>query len=660
MSRKKGFGIYLSVFLLIAGIVFLMFMNNVSANCEIYSYPAPFDAASKGECDSLAQQKCSQDFPSLSPEGTYSNGECRVQCVNFDSCYSCGNKQQIEPFKCEMITDAATCQNSYFVTKETCESFKSFCTWWIGDSEQPEGCASDPANACDECGNGRIDGCEECDDYDYSTNPLPAATSGPDKKFSFNDNPPYNAGECIMNLPDDMGNSCKLNRCGDGYLDKSLDAGGNQKEECDDGNTDNSNKCSNLCKANPKILSGRFYIDPAYRAKTKAQRLFDPGSYAMTPFDDVICEVTTDMRLPEGYSLRGRIMSHDAFVQNFPTYLGGYLVSSSELNNGNPVYRWRISGWRNGWFDFGMEDLIKNVRAGHKVICKVNMVKDSDPYNSVDTESYNPEPGFSLCVKLLGDNSQIPITMKGLDYVGMRGRSNGLSPRGLVENEIGIYKNGFQKIDPFGSNLNAYPTLKKYKELSEYYVDLVEYDDSSFPISPNKYFAPSVFASLSEGSICKGGNLYNFHYGISHFLEVGTRGYSHIGSRTIFTLFFADPSVSVHETGHAFCRLYDEYVYNNSIYNETHMPPNGLFSSYYNNCRLPPSFSPYGNNNHPGCSLESLYRPSQISLMNYLPTPLIFNSISCGYCLHAFQPNTVLSEQWTICRDRMVTLGPTT
>ncbi|MBI3816463.1 DUF4215 domain-containing protein, partial [Candidatus Peregrinibacteria bacterium] len=72
--------------------------------------------------------------------------------------------------------------------------------------------AKAPSSASAVCGNGVIEGKEQCDDGGRNSNALPNA--------------------CRTN--------CSLPRCGDGVLDRS--------EECDDGNTVTNDACTNTCQ----------------------------------------------------------------------------------------------------------------------------------------------------------------------------------------------------------------------------------------------------------------------------------------------------------------------------------------------------------------------------------------------------------------------------
>jgi len=122
-------------------------------------------------------------------------------------------------------------------------------------------------------------------------------------------------------------------------------------------------------------------------------------------------------------------------------------------------------------------------------------------------------------------------------------------------------------------------------------------------------------------------------------------------------------SVPIHESGHAFGALYDEYLQGTAVDltkvsgNKTdHLDPVMIFSS---NCTINPRFAyssggvKYGSSNEHGCStyyvkhkngksmqLSKAYRPTAVSLMDvaqniFDPSAFKFNTVSCGYILSA-------------------------
>ena len=122
-------------------------------------------------------------------------------------------------------------------------------------------------------------------------------------------------------------------------------------------------------------------------------------------------------------------------------------------------------------------------------------------------------------------------------------------------------------------------------------------------------------------------------------------------------------SVPVHESGHAFGALYDEYLQGTAVdltkvsSNKTdHVDPAMVFSS---NCTINPRFTyssggiKYGSSSEHGCvvyyvnhkngknnMLSKAYRPTTVSLMDvaqniFDPSAYKFNTVSCGYILSA-------------------------
>ena len=116
-----------------------------------------------------------------------------------------------------------------------------------GNATGGDGCAAD-CRSVEVCGNGVRDVSEACDDG----NTLPGdGCSGNCKSTEV-------CGNGIVDINekcDDGGAAGGCNDdcqggtgCGDGAIDK--DGGGNPLEECDDGNSDNQDDCSNACSLN--------------------------------------------------------------------------------------------------------------------------------------------------------------------------------------------------------------------------------------------------------------------------------------------------------------------------------------------------------------------------------------------------------------------------
>lgn len=102
-----------------------------------------------------------------------------------------------------------------------------------------------------QCGDGEVEGSEECDDgnksdKDSCLNACVKATCGDnkqrDKLEACDGGNTDNNDECTA--------VCQPKRCGDGFVE-----GG--KEECDDANASNNDACTNLCK---KALCGDGFV----------------------------------------------------------------------------------------------------------------------------------------------------------------------------------------------------------------------------------------------------------------------------------------------------------------------------------------------------------------------------------------------------------------
>jgi len=82
----------------------------------------------------------------------------------------------------------------------------------------------------------------------------------------------------------------------------------------------------------------------------------------------------------------------------------------------------------------------------------------------------------------------------------------------------------------------------------------------------------------------------------------------------------------MHEMGHSFCGLWDEYLYDNAR--------TSTFSWGERNCvKDTKSFLGFGDATQVGCSTyNDFHRPSFTSIMDK-STAKLFNVVSCGYCL---------------------------
>ncbi len=114
------------------------------------------------------------------------------------------------------------------------------------DNGKPESGCSRDCKIVPYCGNGKVEFPEACDDG--AENGQPGKCPAHCIYENCNNNRLDDGEECDPSVPASIPEgkyclqTCRFSRCGDNYIDKRLD------EECDDGNTDDSDMCTSLCK----------------------------------------------------------------------------------------------------------------------------------------------------------------------------------------------------------------------------------------------------------------------------------------------------------------------------------------------------------------------------------------------------------------------------
>lgn len=359
-----------------------------------------------------------------------------------------------------------------------------------------------------------------------------------------------------------------------------------------------------------KCIKVNLALNPEYIKKTKKERKFTPTNDKITGFDDIVCEARVSTS--EDLSLQARLITRDKKTNQDVIISSGFLVYSRDEGDVR-IYNWKIKGWPYGWAgDEIMEKIIEN----ENVRCEVDLGGEKIKSEEIET---------SNCVRLWGDEKQAVLPFS---IVNMRGKSTKLSPYEIVRFGEITYKNGFHAIDPF----------KSYKEKFAYYADLVEHDDEVYSVysgfydpENKKFFGDWQFRQVPKDSACENARLYVFHNSRTYsayskkyakiifvnYLSALSAGYDKIGN------------IILHETGHAFCGLDDEYM----LFGSKKFPKDNLLRK---NCAQIPYWKNYGERNLVGCFVyKNFYKPSQYSIMHTFPSPYDnkFNVVSCGYCL---------------------------
>jgi len=306
--------------------------------------------------------------------------------------------------------------------------------------------------------------------------------------------------------------------------------------------------------------------------------------------------------------------------------------------NAKDVYKVEFVGWVDGLF--GGEKGKYAYQHLDDVYIKI-IVDDVKSRGNNEAVKYEPMH-FSSCLHLVGEETA------PFGVVNMIAKSDGGSQKNLLFRGIDNYNYGFNKIEPFGN----------YSHLFRHYVDLKIHDDSDWGTTTylgiakksfylNKYLkkVPKISECGSEETI------YNFYN------KKAEASYTSLNQETVFLSNSPSPEVTIHEAGHAFVGLLDEYYYGGTTYSKEVIDLINVFMKLLplggdKNCMKNLNWEGYGelDLNDPGCTIyRNFYRPSENSLMKSIFDPR-FNVVSCGYILMRLQPDkTNIIEAWERC-----------
>jgi len=315
---------------------------------------------------------------------------------------------------------------------------------------------------------------------------------------------------------------------------------------------------------------------------------------------------------------------------------------------GQWVYQWKIKNWSEGigWFNDPLTDrVVKAISTGQPIEVVIKLSKDNQ-FGDI----YSSQVGMSLCAPTGGSGKYGIVTMRGAS-------ANSYNFNRLVLTSDSVRKLGFETIEPFAD----------FRDSFSHYIDLDKHDDGKLSkkvvkINGNQkntgnselqdkreYFWDMNFPEAI--SQCRDARIYIFINELTHL------AYTDLESKSIFistgnknnsdapVLLNTTDLVTVimHEIGHAFAGLSDEYIV------KTNLSPAKAFSSgvFGKNCAIDPADAYtykgrlYGSPEIMGCTLEKLsdsrpvYRPTNESIMNSLLMSANgkFNVVSCGYII---------------------------
>lgn len=384
----------------------------------------------------------------------------------------------------------------------------------------------------------------------------------------------------------------------------------------------------------------KMYLDPGYIAKTEAERGFRP-SEPFTPFDDVICE----LNITHSSDYSSRTFQGKLITQDNSEVVNG-ILSYSYTQGSRDYYSWKISGWKNGWTNNSavMEKIINDKKIGCYV--KISGTTSGAYTNTVSREA---EYLVGTCVHLQGKNDA------KFKIVSLRTKSLKFTIKQIVDLGEKLRTGGFGAFSPFKENQNEF----------SHFSCLEEVDDSQLNFA--KVFVDfqlvevPIFEKITEKKITTrfdaviNGKPYYFFYNNKGYLAYVMK----VGGRVMFinlpsangwtrTVKANENTFQMHEFGHAFCKLADEYfipsqsgiaglILVNGVMPEDFVPVNSGGQIIKRNCRLLGDFGDFGTSIS-GCTRSLVKRSSDTSIMNQLVgSDLRFNVISAGYCLNAIK-----------------------
>jgi len=399
-----------------------------------------------------------------------------------------------------------------------------------------------------------------------------------------------------------------------------------------------------------------LYLASDYIKETQQTRLFTPSLDKATAFDDISCKLIVDK--DEALAIKDlaitvKFIDGAGNVVQSGNVLGKFIVGDKGYFTAG------IGGWANGRApgiakdNEALEKLIKNP----KLTCEITV------------EGYAPVKSDALllsnCVHLWGSDGAtgansgdpggllgevIPAAKFGIVIMGGESMKF-VSNKVILLGELNR-KEGFEKTSPF----------REYNKELSYYADLAEHDDTSWPLKGGVSLDPQknafdfeAYDYVQTKSSCKGvtgsSDYYIFYNNRTY------AGYTQFNQPAIFInptdtreVFLA--RTAVHEFGHAFGGLDDEYNYSRQIKDEwswsefkfkrigpgekncVKKPVNEIYNNgYYYNSKA------YGdtiyNNNGAGCYIyNGFFTPSERSIMgggmSYVSAAQ-FNVISCYF-----------------------------
>lgn len=391
----------------------------------------------------------------------------------------------------------------------------------------------------------------------------------------------------------------------------------------------------------------RVQVLPAFVEKLKNENHLTPSGL-INPLDDIAVRLTARQCPGHGLTFSASIMTVDSqgkeqlvdtFRSGWDLLYNGKFISRDEAiqkmgqkavaeYEKGPVREFYTTIERSNmgmgigtagtnWTKYKL--LVDSIAKGRRVFVRIKE-EDGKNYKDQDLTMTNCVPFYGS-----GPNSIAVLQDKDLDNLSLS--PGGVSipfnaSLGMMLTAVdGFRKEGVEKIDPY----------KTYKDSFSYYLDLTPVDDSSWltiPFLSSKFFLSGA-SNVKRASACKNVVQYIFINNKTY------RAYAPWGSGVAFLTSLAGPTahIAIHELGHSFASLVDEYVQLN--------PLGRTFGPALMNCSLNPktdfsyNSTYYGDGTYKGCTNSTSYRGSENDLMrDYNDTNgEKMNVIGCGYVL---------------------------
>lgn len=427
------------------------------------------------------------------------------------------------------------------------------------------------------------------------------------------------------------------------------------------------------------IVPGSLKIvpDESYVARTKRERHFTPAS-PYSPLDSFAVEFKLKYCVFPGEIFYGQLKTTD--TSGTEIHVGG-IFDLFKHGRFQLVKTEAHTATYRGAFEFNqaperMEALVESIAAGREVTA---FVFDNN-YDTTPPQRL-PVP-MTNCARLWGSGRHT-LVFSRLDYLNKYPLSV------FINDAESVRTHGFEKIDPFRQ--------PQYKESFSHFADLRLYDPTEWNKATDtlldddlaygkKRLTLRVYNNVFKNIAGAGASCQSDSGAITAALGASPEpGFAALSGRGLFVdkdveevikdyeLFPSPlPIVVLHEFGHAFAGLNDEYVHRNGPEDELR------FGMPFRNCSIVPRTAwqlngiRYGDTKYSGCTFPEVfrggtraspntvpvYRPSDKSMMKAAQSgEWRFNVVSCGYIVAAIKGGQA-KDYWPECM-RYDTVKPT-